>query len=153
MCVAINDQPIEIPVPQARQSLKQEIYEEIGRFKWYRSEEAGYDVGEVEAARGWVRAHWNGFLRAKWLEHLEGVKFWIELGADDFGLLRGIFHDSRYLAEIVHQLKMGGENLTIIGNAIERGWPLDEVICILTVLDINSRRLAWSVAHGLTAYD
>lgn len=153
MCVAINGQPIEIPLPQFRQSLNQETRDEIGRFKWYRSEEAGYDVGEVEASRSWVRAHWNGFLRAKWLEHLEGVKYWVELGHDDYGLLHRIFHDSQYVVEIVHQLKLGGENLTIIGDALERGWPIDQVIRILAILDINSRRLAWSVAKGLVPYD
>ena len=60
---------------------------EAQRHKWIESEKAGRDLGEW-AIRGWVRQHWNGFLREKWLEHLEGRTFWIELDHDDFGLLQ-----------------------------------------------------------------
>ena len=47
-------------------------------FKWIESEKAGYDRGEV-AIRRWVQQHWNGYLRARVLEHLEGKCFWVEL--------------------------------------------------------------------------
>ena len=53
------------------------------------------------AIRCWVRHHWNGFLREKWLEHLEGRTFWIELDHDDFGLLQRAFRDSELIGEIL----------------------------------------------------
>src|SRR6516165_4111811 len=53
------------------------------RFKWIESEKAGCDLGE-EAIRKWVQKHWSGYLRSKWLEHLQGIRFWVELDSDDF---------------------------------------------------------------------
>src|SRR6266550_2683264 len=41
---------------------------EVDVFKWLESEKAGYDLGEL-AIRRWVQQHWNGYLRARWLEH------------------------------------------------------------------------------------
>src|SRR5436305_12868055 len=67
---------------------------EAQRHKWIVSEQAGRDLGAA-AIRGWVREHWNGFLRARWLEHLQGRTFWIELDHDDFGLLQHHFKDSQ----------------------------------------------------------
>ena len=153
MCTVSSAPPSDMPKPHVCYSLNWETREEIARHKWILSEIAGFDVGELVAARGWVRAHWNGFLRAKWLEHLLGINYWIELNHDDFGLLRRLFLDSPYIDEITHQLKMRGENLTIINDAVERNWPMEHVIHILTALDMNSRRLAWSVEEGLIPFD
>src|SRR5258707_15168475 len=85
---------------------------EAQRHKWIESEKAGRDLGEW-AIRGWVRSHWNGFLREKWLEHLEGRTFWIELDHDDFGLLQREFRDSALIGEILGRLKAGQENLDV----------------------------------------
>ena len=83
-----------------RPSVKLSVHDrgavEAQRHKWIESEKAGRDLGEW-AIRCWVRQHWNGFLRAKWLEHLEGRTFWIELDHDDFGLLQRAFQDSRLI--------------------------------------------------------
>jgi len=83
------------------------------QFKWIESEKAGRDLGEW-AIRRWVREHWHGFLRHRWLEHLQGRTFWIELDHDDFGLLQREFQDSNLIDEILWRLKAGWENLDII---------------------------------------
>src|SRR3954452_8050336 len=86
---------------------------EAQRHKWIESEKAGRDLGEW-AIRCWVREHWNGFLRARWLEHLQGRKFWIELDHDDFGLLQTEFGNSQLIELILRQLKAGQENLNLL---------------------------------------
>ena len=123
---------------------------EAQRHKWIESEKAGRDLGEW-AIRGWVRQHWNGFLREKWLEHLEGRTFWIELDHDDFGLLQRAFRDSILIDDIVWRLKAGQENLDIINWAIEEGLDMDEVFEILVTLDVNSRRIECLLEARLSA--
>ena len=113
---------------------------EAQRHKWIESEKAGRDLGEW-AIRCWVRQHWNGFLREKWLEHLEGRTFWIELDHDDFGLLQRSFRDSDLTAEILDRLKSGQENLEVLNWAIDESLSMREVVEILETLDINSRRI------------
>jgi hypothetical protein len=117
---------------------------EAQRYMWIESEKAGYDLGEM-AIRRWVQVHWNGFLRVRWMEHLQGKRFWIELDRGDFGLLQREFHDNALLLDrIVDRLLAGKDNLDIILWAIEWGIPMDSVIKILESLDINSRRLCHS---------
>src|SRR5262249_50706278 len=80
---------------------------------------AGCDLGE-DAIRCWVRQHWCGYLRARWVEHLQGTRFWLELDRGDFGLLKREFHDHAVLLDrIVDRIKSGQENLHIIQWAIE----------------------------------
>ena len=79
----------------------------------------------------------------RWLEHLQGKRFWVELDRGDFGLLQRKFHDNTLLLDrILDRLKAGKENLDIISWAHEWGIPMDPVLQILEALDINSRRLA-----------
>jgi hypothetical protein len=104
------------------------------------SEKAGRDLGEA-AIRAWVREHWNGYLRARWLEHLQGRTFWIELDHDDFGLLERAFQGSAIFDAILASLKTGKENLDILNWAIACRAPMSEVLSILETLDINSRRI------------
>ena len=114
---------------------------EIDRYKWIASEKAGCDLGE-SAVRRWVKEHWWGYLRARWLEHLQGKRFWLELDKGDFGLLqRTFYHDSLLLDRILDRIKAGQENLDIICWAHDWGIPSDPLIRILEALDINSRRL------------
>src|SRR3954453_3202788 len=56
-------------------SIYEDCEREADRFKWIESEKAGRDLGE-HAIRHWVRQHWSGYLRARWLEHLQGKTFW-----------------------------------------------------------------------------
>jgi hypothetical protein len=118
--------------------------QEALRYKWIESEKAGCDLGEA-AIRRWVQCHWWGYLRARWLEHLQGKRFWVELDRGDFGLLLREFHnDGVLLDRILDRLKAGQENLDIIGWAHRWGIPISRVLQILEALDINSRRLAHS---------
>jgi hypothetical protein len=115
---------------------------EIARHKWIESEKAGCDLGEI-AARCWVRDHWWGYLRARWLEHLQGKRFWVELDQGDYGLLQRSFPaDELLLDRILDRIKAGQENLDIISWALVWGIDAKQVIDILEQLDINSRRLA-----------
>ncbi len=116
--------------------------QEALRFKWIESEKAGRDLGEA-ALRRWVQQHWWGYLRARWVEHLQGTRFWVELDRGDFGLIKVRFQDSPILLDrILDRLKTGKENLDVILWALDFGVPLKDVREILQVLDINSRRLA-----------
>ena len=123
-------------------SVYAECQKEIELFKWCESEKAGDDMGEV-AVRKWVKQHWWGYLRARWLEHLQGKKFWVELDRGDFGLLQRRFQDQSLLLDrILDRLKSGQENLDIILWALNWGIKFEPVCEILEALDINSRRLA-----------
>ena len=115
---------------------------EAERHKWIESEKAGRDLGE-HALRQWVRDHWWDYLRARWIEHLEGRRFWVELDRNDFGLLQRQFCANRLLLErILDRIKAGWENLDIISWAVDWGVDMAAVLEILETLDINSRRLA-----------
>jgi hypothetical protein len=116
--------------------------QEAMRYKWIESEKAGRDLGEA-ALRRWVQQHWNGYLRARWMEHLQGKRFWVELDRGDFGLLQRTFHDNAFLLDrILDRLKAGQENLDILIWALDWGVPTGPVLQILEALDINSKRLA-----------
>ena len=116
--------------------------QEALRYKWIESEKAGCDLGEA-AIRLWVQKHWWGYLRARWLEHLQGKQFWVELDRGDFGLLQKRFVDNTLLLDrILDRLKSGQENLDILCWALDWGLQTQPVVDILIALDINSRRLA-----------
>jgi hypothetical protein len=119
-----------------------ESEQEALRYKWIESEKAGCDLGEA-AIRKWVKEHWWGYLRARWLEHLQGKRFWVELDRGDFGLLQHQFQEKSLLLDrILDRLKSGQENLDIICWALDWGIATAAVLQILEALDINSRRLA-----------
>jgi hypothetical protein len=125
-----------------RLSVYADCEKEMERYKWIRSEEAGHDLGEA-AIRRWVKEHWWGYLRARWLEHLQGKRFWVELDRGDFGLLQRQFRDDPLLLDrILDRLKEGAENLDILVWCRDWNLPIDPVINILEALDINSRRLS-----------
>jgi hypothetical protein len=126
--------------PSVRLSVHLIGEEEAQRHKWIESEKAGRDLGEW-AIRCWVRMHWNGFLRERWLEHLQGSNFWIELDHNDYGLLQRAFQDSDLIEDILGMLKSGLENLNVLNWAIDKNLPMSEVLEILEMLDINSRRI------------
>jgi hypothetical protein len=98
------------------------------------------------AARAYADLPWSAraftcWLRARLLEHWSGECFWHELDRGDFGVLRRPLHPNTTLvADIVTLLMCGAENLTVITWAVETSKPLDDVVEILTALDVNSRR-------------
>ncbi len=132
MLSALND--------ESRMSLHRCGEEEAQRFKWIESEKAGRDLAET-AIRRWIGEHWHGFLRHRWLEHLQGKTFWIELDQGDFGLLRTAFKASPLIDPILDHFKHGRENLDIILWALSNHLPMAEVLEILEALDVNSRRI------------
>jgi len=110
--------------------------------RWIQSEKAGRDLGEA-CVRRWVHDHWNGFLRARWMEHLQGKAYWMELDCIDFGLLRNEFkHDEQLLDRILERMIEGKENLDVIRWAMDWGIPVSKVVNILERLDVNSSRLS-----------
>jgi hypothetical protein len=121
---------------------------EAQRHKWIESEKAGRDLGEW-AIRSWVGVHWHKFLRARWLEHLYGRVYWIELDHNDYGVLLEKFQDSAILPEVLIMLKTGLENLNVLNWAIDNHLPMAEVLDILETLDINSRRIECLFASRL----
>jgi hypothetical protein len=133
-----------------RMSLHQCAEEEAKRFKWIESEKARRDLGET-AIQIWIGRHWNGFLRHRWLEHLQGKTYWVELDHGDFGLLKTAFQASPLIDPILDHLKQGRENLDIILWAIELGVAMNEVHDILQTLDVNSRRIECSFDPWRTA--
>lgn len=133
--------------PNVRFSVHLMGEEEAQRHKWIESEKAGRDLGEW-AIRCWVREHWNLFLRARWLEHLYGRIYWIELDHGDFGLLQHRFKGNALFETILGMLKAGEENLNVLNWAIDEGLDMDEVLEILEALDINSRRIECRFASG-----
>jgi hypothetical protein len=140
-----NNQNEAVAVCEPAQAERCSVYidweEEAARYKWIESQRAGYDLGEG-AIRRWVTEHWRGYLRAKWLEHLQGKRFWIELDRGDFGLLQHAFrHHGLLLDRIVDRIKAGQENLHILLWAETWNIPREPVLQILEALDINSRRL------------
>lgn len=135
--------------PSVRMSVFDRGVVEAQRHKWIESEKAGKDLGD-SAIRCWVREHWHGFLRERWLEHLQGRTFWIELDHDDFGLLQREFRDSLLIDEILERLKSGDENLDVLNWAIDNVLPMDEVLQILETLDINSRRIEFRLDRRLS---
>lgn len=89
----------------------------------------------------WSARSFTVWLRARLIEHWRGECFWHELDRHDFGLLCRPFHPNQSLvADIVALLMCGAENLTVIAWALETDQSLDDVIAILTRLDVNSRR-------------
>src|SRR5207245_5575586 len=94
-------------LPMEKSSVYVDGEQEALRYKWIESEKAGCDLGEA-AIRRWVQCHWWGYLRARWLEHLQGKRFWVELDRGDFGLLQRKFHDNTLLLDrILDRLKAG----------------------------------------------
>src|SRR4051794_13741244 len=128
--------------PSVRLSVRDRGEAEAQRHKWIESEKAGRDLGEW-AIRCWVREHWNGFLRERWLEHLQGRAFWIELDHDDFGLLQRAFQGSLLIDEILRLLIAGKEDLGVLNWAIDTNQPMDKVLEILETLNVSSRRIEY----------
>jgi hypothetical protein len=143
--VMIMDMPVDENVE--RRSLNEDSWREACAERWYRSQDAGFDMGE-HALRQWVRLHWRGFLRARWIEHMQGVRFWIELDRCEFGLLRrDDLVDARgLLDDIINQLRCGAENLDIVRWACREKSPAEQQTIkeLLVLININAHRLRCS---------
>ena len=124
-----------------KQSVWDDCQREIDFFKWVESERVGYDLGE-SAIRQWIKDHWSGYLRARWVEHLRGKTFWTELDSGDFGLMQRDFKEKALLLDrIFDRIVAGHENLHILRWSQNWNVPKEDVLEILISLDINSKRL------------
>lgn len=128
--------------PEAQMSLQRYGQQEAERFKWIQSEKEGRDLGD-HAIKLWVLQHWNGFLRQRWIEHLQGKACWIELQKEDFGLLQRKFRSSPLINPILVRLNFLKENLDIIvwAQDVFTRNEMHGVLVILEELDVNSCRL------------
>lgn len=126
-----------------KQSIWADSRREIDCYKWIECEKAGCDLGH-EPVRRWIKDHWHGYLRSRWLDHLQGRTFWIELDRDDFGLLQQKFQDQSHLLDVILQrLKACHENLHIFLWAHDSQQPIEPILAILEAIDINSKRLSY----------
>jgi hypothetical protein len=133
-------------------SLNDQARVEAAKERWIRSQEAGRDMG-VQIIRNWVDTHWRGFLRERWVEHLKGRRFWVELPREEFGLLNHQpFVDARHLCdEIIERVRCGAENLELVCWA--RTKSTDEQVSIykiLRLININAHRLRCSLEEEFT---
>jgi hypothetical protein len=111
------------------------------KIMWIESEKAGHNLAEV-AVKRWVRQHWSGFVRSRWLQHLQGKRFWTELDRGDFGLLIRCFPEHALLLDRALDRAVAGQtNLDIVCWAIDWGIPTAPLLEVLEAIDINSRRL------------
>jgi hypothetical protein len=128
-------------------SLQDEARLEALRERWIRSQEAGCDMGE-QVIRQWVKKHWAGFLRERWIEHMQGRRFWVELPREEFGLLkrRAVLDACHLLEEIIEQVRCGAENLDIIRWARQTKSTAEQLTIfeILCLININAHRLECS---------
>lgn len=124
-----------------RNRLYEEAAKAIQEHKWLQSERAGRDLGS-EAVRDWTRRHWPRFYRRRFVQHLRGEAFFEEFGAECYRLVLGGIAVSREVLEtVLDKVQEGAENLELICWARHQHLPRDQVLEILKVLNINSRRL------------
>lgn len=130
------------PPPESeRHSIFDVAVRESHRHKWIESEQAGRDLGDA-AIEQWHKLYWDKFVRERWLQHLRGTSYWIELDNHDFARLACDFQDMRETADwIADQLEKGSENLDIIHTAINDGMDQAEILTVLSRLNVNTHRL------------
>lgn len=122
-------------------SLYAEADVEAQRHKWILSERHGHDLGE-SAIRDWYHRHWLHYCRLKRLEHVRGMKCWLEFGDETFGCVYTLIVSRDLLTDrILDRIDAGHENLGILNWAIDWGLPVDRVIDLLTKIDVNRARL------------
>lgn len=122
-------------------SLYAEADLEAQRHKWILSELHGRDLGD-SAIRDWYHRHWLHYCRRKRIEHIRGMKCWLEFGDDTFGCVYSLIVTGDLLADrVLDRIDAGHENLGIINWAIDWGLPVGRVIELLTQIDVNRARL------------
>lgn len=148
MCLC-STQTVNLPPGVAFFSLYAEGSREAEIHKYLESQKAGRDLGDA-AILDWSQKYWHKFLRAHWIDHFFGRKYLVELEAADFGLLKEAFQGSEVLPRILQMLYAAAENLDIIVWFHRQNLPVDEMLDILEQLDINSKRLQFSLEQRLS---
>jgi hypothetical protein len=117
-------------------------WEEAMKYKWIQSQKAGHDLGDT-AIRDWDNYYMWRFCKERWLEHISGKRYWVELDPNDFGMIHRQIHSNELLVDrILDRIQAGWENLDILTWAAEWGLDQTSVIEILNVVDVNSQRLS-----------
>ncbi|QDU07916.1 hypothetical protein [Gimesia aquarii] len=128
--------------PDDASSIYEEAPLEADRHKWIESQKTGFDLGKF-AISDWYANHWYYFCMVKKIEHLLGNRCWQEFSDTRFGFLKSLNLEDDLLADLILDrifwLRM--ENLDIIIWAREWNLPLERVMEILELIDINSARL------------
>jgi hypothetical protein len=138
------------PAAQLEHSLFEEALCEADRFKWVLSEQYHCDVGPWGRAE-WVRRYWPVFLRWKRIEHLIGLRRYVEFDAESFGVLQPLQATQGQLVEfVVRQVTEElWENLDFLCRSSAESYCRVELLEVLRVMGINSLRIsppAWGVA-------
>jgi len=129
------------PVPVPGISLYDEARREAETHKWIESQKQGCDLGE-HAIREWYRSYWLLYCRHRRLEHIRGEAHWLEFESEAFGVRYTLIMTEGLLADrILDRLDCGYENLDVIHWAHENGLPIDRVLDILEVIDVNRARI------------
>ena len=129
----------EMAIMELDDILKRSLYREA-TFEARRYQEEHPERPEG-ASREWNIRYWWPWARSRWLEHIRGQVYWIELGEDDFGLTgKDIFGNQELLDSILNQVEDGRENLDIINWATGSEENMTEVVEILEKLDLNKHR-------------
>jgi hypothetical protein len=127
------------------------VYEEATRaiqeHKWIESEKAGRDLG-VDAERDWVESYWHRFYRSRLIRHVRGDAYFVEFGAECFGVYDKGFCELRSLLDaVLERIQTGAENLDLLRWGIQERLPQDELLKLLVAVDINGHRLDPPLSH------
>lgn len=133
--------PNAIASKGAAHSLRDDAFREADRHKWIESQKHGRDLGH-EAVRDWFRIYWIVYCRVRLLEHVRGIHFWMEFGDETFRKLCSIIGcDDPLLKTILDRMEGGMDNLEVIIWAHDDELPMERVLEILELIDINRARL------------
>ncbi|MBI1349142.1 hypothetical protein GC163_22970 [bacterium] len=132
-------------MPEPEDPRPQSIYsaalEEAHKYKWIESQKSGHDLGDT-ALKDWFRKYWLPFCRAKRLEHVEGMQKWSEFAETEFGqVFQLIMVDDLLCDRVLDRMEHGCDNLEIINWGLTWGLPMERVIDLLELIDINRARL------------
>ena len=118
-------------------SLYEEGYQEALRHRWNQSQERGLDLG-TDGEREWYDLYWSYFCRLKFLDHICGKTKFREFTEKEHGLVNRLFKTGDLLFEmILDRAYFGKENLELINWALEWRLPMDRVMEILELLNLN----------------
>ena len=122
-------------------SVYHEAWIEALKHKWIESQKSGYDVGS-SAIHNWYNLYWYRFCRLKQLEHLEGRQPWKEFDQSQFGLFPQLKQRGDFLSlQIMEHVTQFKENLDIIFWAGHLNLPLNQVVSLLSKINVNSAQL------------
>jgi len=122
-------------------SLYDQALAEALKHKWIESQKQGRDLGDA-ALKDWFRRHWLPFCRVCRLEHIEGMRRWLEFAEHEFGqVYHMLLNGDLLLDRILDRMEHGYDNLEIINWGLSWGLPMPRVLELLEMIDINRARL------------